>query len=132
MAKVVVSPSGCWEWTGASNPRGYGHINIGDSTYRSTHKVMWELKNGPTPEGCELDHIVCSNPPCCNPDHLNPVPHRINAIRSLAPNMVAHEKGECVNGHDQEEYAYRRKATGQVVYCRACRNERERVHQPSS
>jgi hypothetical protein len=60
--------SGCWEWTGARAPKGYGAIRIRGKTHR-THRVAYELTYGPIP----VDRIVChrcDNPPCCNPEHL--------------------------------------------------------------
>lgn len=71
----VNAPGGCWEWTGSRTMagRGYGTIGIGG---RSTlaHRVSWEIKNGPIPDGpghhgvCVLHR--CDNPPCVRPDHL--------------------------------------------------------------
>lgn len=118
MAKVAISPTGCWEWTGA-NAHGYGHITIAGRVL-GTHRVMYEEKVGSIPDGLHLDHL-CRNPPCCNPDHLEPVTALENIHRGTSPKIVAHLAGTCTRGHDLATYAYRRKSTGQVVYCRACR-----------
>ena len=41
---------------------------------------MWEKKNGPVPEGFELDHI-CRQRDCMNPEHLELVTHQENYFR---------------------------------------------------
>ena len=76
----------CWEWTAATNGKGYGHIGV-DGRVRRAHRVSWEMANGPIPEGMHIDHR-CSNPACVNPSHLRPTTrsqnqqHRIGATRS--------------------------------------------------
>lgn len=70
------TPSGCWEWTGATSGYGYGQIGIGKKRQKA-HRVSWELVNCPIPDGMELDHL-CSNPKCVNPYHLRAVTHAQN------------------------------------------------------
>ncbi|WP_369010576.1 HNH endonuclease signature motif containing protein, partial [Bacillus cereus] len=45
------------------------------------HRYVYENLSGPIPEGMELDHL-CRNPPCVNPDHLDPVTHEENMRRA--------------------------------------------------
>lgn len=59
----------CWNWTGARLPKGYGIVGISQGKHKYTHRVAWELTNGPIPEGLWVLHR-CDNPPCCNPAHL--------------------------------------------------------------
>src|SRR5262245_32080538 len=57
-AKVVVQ-EGCWLWTGARRPNGYGFIATRFSpTLRNTsaHRVAWMLANGPIPKGLCVLH----------------------------------------------------------------------------
>lgn len=65
MARISVSASGCWEWTGPRLPSGYGHM----SNMLYTHRAAYQLFVGPIPDGMHVCHR-CDNPPCCNPEHL--------------------------------------------------------------
>ena len=77
--QFFINESGCWIFTGSHTADGYGQKTI---NYRSVgaHVHMWEKKNGPVPEGFELDHI-CRQRDCMNPEHLELVTHQENCFR---------------------------------------------------
>lgn len=60
--------SGCTLWLGTVIKSGYGHIAWQGKAQRA-HRVSWELKNGPIPNGLMVLH-KCDVPTCINPDHL--------------------------------------------------------------
>lgn len=60
--------AGCWLWCGAKNNKGYGVIRVAGRGCLS-HRVAFELMNGPIPLGLVVRHR-CDTPLCCNPSHL--------------------------------------------------------------
>ena len=108
----------CWIWMGSRGDHGYGTFNGASNT----HRFAWELLVGPIPPGLHLDHL-CRNPPCVNPDHLEPVTPRENHLRSPISHV---SKTHCVNGHRfDKKNTYIRPDTG-TRQCRACGRIRER------
>jgi hypothetical protein len=86
----------CWVWIGGRYPLGYGCFYLaGSRDGRGAHRVLWEHLVGPIPSGLELDHL-CRNPPCVNPDHLEPVTHKEN-LRRGAPRH--RRRYSCKRGH---------------------------------
>ena len=67
-SRVECQPSGCHEWVGAKHSNGYGIIKVERKSIY-THRLAWELVNGPIPHGMHVLH-QCDNPPCVNPEHL--------------------------------------------------------------
>jgi len=119
--------TGCWLWTGAAVPTGYGKINIGGN-YVPTHRAMYELLAGPIPEGLVIDHL-CRNPPCCNPGHLEPVTVAENTRRGIWPPPSP----TCRRGHEYTtENTYRTPSNPKRRACRTCKLERERKRRRSA
>jgi hypothetical protein len=113
----------CWEWTAAKLPYGYGFFWYIDRMVRA-HRWAYEDLVGPIPNGLTLDHL-CRNPPCVNPDHLEPVTAEENISRSKSYlRGAAHQRAKthCPSGHP---------LLGDNLYttpdnkrrCRVCRRE---------
>lgn len=78
-AHYKVNPeNGCWEKTGWGT-KAYGRISI-NSVDEYMHIVSYKLYKGEIPEGFDVDHL-CHNMTCCNPEHLDAVPRRVNLMR---------------------------------------------------
>jgi hypothetical protein len=68
-SRAARQPSGCLEWTGAKNERGYGIYYKSGHLLRA-HRVAWEMENGAIPAGVIVLHR-CDNPPCIDTRHLS-------------------------------------------------------------
>ena len=113
--KYEVREDGCWQWTGSIDRNGYGSFWF-NKTMALAHRVSYELKVGPIPEGMQLDHL-CRNRSCVNPAHLEPVTARENTHRS--PITFAN-KTHCPKGHAYDEAnTYVRPSDGRRR-CRTC------------
>jgi len=76
---IALDDSGCHVWTGQKK-RGYGRWKFGDLTYPA-HRIAYQLERGKIDSDWALDHL-CNNRACCNPDHLEAVPHEVNQERA--------------------------------------------------
>lgn len=63
------SDSECWLWTGGKSKTGYGQFNVAKSTW-AAHRIAYYLHHNEDPGQLLVRHLVCDNPPCCNPMHL--------------------------------------------------------------
>jgi hypothetical protein len=121
-AGYVVAPNGCWIWQKA-NYKGYGLIAAqGQKRTLWAHRVSYELKYGPVPEGLVLDHFYCQTPACVNPDHVEAVTQAENFRRNNAPVMVAHRTKTCLKGHPLEGDNLGIQK-GRWAFCRICKKQ---------
>jgi hypothetical protein len=94
----------CIEWTGARFRNGYGAKKV-KGKMRRVHRLEWELKRGPIPEGICVLHR-CDNPSCYNIDHLF-----LGTVQDNVDDMVAKGRQNytgrprgthCLRGHPLE------------------------------
>lgn len=87
---------GCWEWSGAKVPQGYGLIKRKDGAQLRAHRVAYELAYGEIPAGMFVCHR-CDNPRYIRPSHLFLGSHAENmadmVIKGRAARMVGDRNG---------------------------------------
>lgn len=121
--KIMPEPNtGCWLWVGALKSDGYGSVWEGARRTVGAHRLVYELLRGPIPVGLSLDHL-CRVPSCVNPDHLEPVTHRVNVLRGASLQALNARKTHCPNGHP-----YDARDRGGGRRCATCTRERRLAH----
>lgn len=83
----------CWFWLGSKDGSGYGKIFI-KNKYIGAHRYSYEINVGKIPKNYHIDHL-CMNPPCVNPNHLDPVTRGENIRRA----HVLNGNLQCKKGH---------------------------------
>lgn len=68
---VVDPETGCWNWQLGIDGNGYGKLSVNGEVKRA-HRVYFENRYGPLPEGMVPDHRCPSGPnrACVNPEHM--------------------------------------------------------------
>lgn len=105
----VVEGDGCFDWTGSLSTSGYAQLRIKGKLVHA-HRWVYERWVGPIPEGYDIDHTChnadlscrggheCPHRRCTRTDHLEAVPHVINARRGRTGQYLS-ERTHCDNGH---------------------------------
>lgn len=96
--RIAVDPiTGCWNWTGTLNDKGYGVLKIVGKAWRA-HRYIWTVAEGRIAAGLTLDHR-CRNRACVFPVHLEPVTNRVNVLRGIGISAQNARKTHCLQGH---------------------------------
>jgi hypothetical protein len=149
-------PDGCIIFTGREKTRGYGRVYLGKGREASAHRVAYELRIGPIPDGMTIDHVChnrsascpggpsCLHRRCVNPNHLEAVTSEENTRRAAArPNHKMGGRGQrrplqrqqaCQKGHEMtpENTTWEKRdngGSGRVARCRRCRRETQAAYQ---
>lgn len=67
-SRVADAPSGCLEWHGPINNKGYGVLSVAGRMILA-HRVSWAVHHGVDP-GRRLVLHKCDNPRCVREEHL--------------------------------------------------------------
>jgi hypothetical protein len=117
----------CWEWVGQLNAQGYGVFSFRRKD-ESAHRWLYQQLVATVPDGLELDHL-CRNRACVNPDHLEPVTHKVNVLRGSGVAAEHARKTRCIRNHELAGSNLRiRIKAGRYVerVCRQCFNDRRK------
>ena len=100
----VSSPFGCWIWGGCFGGtetyirHSYGRFWLNEKNVMA-HRFSYEyFTKTIIPFGYQIDHL-CRNPKCVNPNHLELVTYRENALRAKNPFSIQKTKTHCIRGH---------------------------------
>jgi hypothetical protein len=96
LTRFEITGDDCWVWKGTVHD-GYGRM-WWKGRLQLVHRIIYELANGPIPEGLECDHL-CRNRLCVNPDHIELVTGRENVLRGIGPSAQHARQTHCKRGH---------------------------------
>ena len=131
LSRVNKEQSGCWNWEGHLDWKGYGTFSSSISDKRA-HRVAYRLMVGPVPPGLVVMHD-CDNRRCVNPQHLRVGTTAENNAdmmrkkRHRPPNSL---KVRCIRGHafSPENTVFSLRSTGEPRReCLKCKRTRQRI-----
>lgn len=111
----------CIESKKGITTNGYSRLRIGKKQIQA-HRWVWELINGPIPEGLVIDHL-CSNRKCVALDHLRLVTQQENI---MAGKHSIDNRSHCNQGHPFEGNIMVRKNGRRE--CAECNRQRAKAY----
>ena len=117
----------CWQWTGATNAKGYG-VWSQPGFKGLAHRYSLTLIEQPFDGAFACHH--CDNPSCVNPEHLY-----WGTVRDNSRDMRVRKRGKnantlkthCAKGHELSGDNLRIVGSAERRQCRTCGNERSRL-----
>lgn len=117
----------CWLFGKDKPLHTYGTFKAWGSKSVRAHRFSYVLANGPVDGALHIDHL-CRVPRCVNPDHLEAVPPRINALRGIGAAAQAAKRTHCPKGHEYTpENTYRPPGEEHHRQCRKCIRARNKT-----
>ena len=117
--------TGCWLWTAHVHYTGYGiYEDPRVRKSRRAHRVVYELVNGPIPNGMVVHH-KCETRCCVNPQHLEATTQKYNTLVGTSPSAINARKTHCYKGHLLTDDNLKITSTGRRQ-CRVCRQAHSR------
>jgi HNH endonuclease len=127
--KYYIDNNGCWIWIAYKDKNGYGIFRDKSSIIRA-HRFSYQYYRGKIPKDLELDHVICQNPTCVNPNHLEAVSHKENILRGNSPSALHSKQTHCQNGHalNKDNIYFNKNANSRrCIICRR-KNARDRYY----
>lgn len=114
---------GCWVWIGSLDKNRYGVIRYRGETWRAHRLSFMIIGKNRLISGLVIDHFVCNNPSCINPDHMKQVTTKENNLRSESPWANNFNKDSCApKGHSftKDNIIWQKNGSRQ---CKKCYNK---------
>jgi len=124
---VRIAESGCVEWIGAKDRKGYGQLTH-QGKHQSAHRFVYANFVEPIRQGMLVLHH-CDNPSCVNPAHLYQGTHVNNRADMLDRKRWSHpwaSRETCKRGHNYERDGFSIASDGSRV-CKICQRDRKRA-----
>jgi hypothetical protein len=78
--KITLCECGCWTFA-RTDRGGYSSFKLNGKNVVG-HRYAYKKLVGEIPEGFDIDHLCDRHRNCVNPEHMEAVPKRVNALRA--------------------------------------------------